>query len=294
MARADVTYKLLGFLDTVELSYGNGVSDDGRVVVGRVHTPTGWRAYRWIPEKGMVTLSDFFPPFVRSDATAVSRDGSIVVGSAEWPSVKLGGLWIGSEEPIFLEGGIGNNAFDIASDNMLVVGTWDATENGPTFAMRWPEPPYEGLMLQAGFGRSAAEAVSDDGSVIVGTIAEEDRSGPWDQAFRWTEPTGLVLLGGLIDIEDMPVDAQWETFSAAHDVSGDGKVIVGRAYTGTDFEAFRWTADSGMVGLGFLPGFGQRSVANAASEDGSVIVGFSGTSLLMQAFIWDADRACAI
>ena len=43
-------------------------------------------------------------------------------------------------------------------------------------------------------------------------------------------------------------------------------------------QAFHWTAESGMLGLGFLLGSGW-STALAASADGSVIVGYSDTTL---------------
>jgi probable HAF family extracellular repeat protein len=56
-----------------------------------------------------------------------------------------------------------------------------------------------------------------------------------------------------------------------------------------DFEAFRWTAPGGMVGLGYLPGGGglaARSEANDVSSDGGVVVGHSSSSVGDQAFRW--------
>ena len=66
-------------------------------------------------------------------------------------------------------------------------------------------------------------------------------------------------------------------FSTAQDVSADGLVVVGfsssdfSAATAAQAEAFRWTADEGMVGLGDLPGGGNGSEAADVSADGSVI-----------------------
>src|ERR1022692_3539255 len=59
-------------------------------------------------------------------------------------------------------------------------------------------------------------------------------------------------------------------------VSGDGSVVVGisgfEPYEGGDtYRAFRWTAGSGMVSLGYLPGGYNDSLTT--SGDGSVIVG---------------------
>src|ERR1019366_6768139 len=52
-------------------------------------------------------------------------------------------------------------------------------------------------------------------------------------------------------------------------------------------EAFRWTAGSGMVGLGHLPGTTDSSVAGV-SADGSVVVGTSYSASSSQAFRWTA------
>jgi probable HAF family extracellular repeat protein len=71
------------------------------------------------------------------------------------------------------------------------------------------------------------------------------------------------------------------TLSAATAVSADGSVVVGSC-TDSNFneEVFRWTASSGMVGLG-TPG--ADSTAKAVSADGSVVVGSNSQG----AFIWD-------
>jgi probable HAF family extracellular repeat protein len=37
-------------------------------------------------------------------------------------------------------------------------------------------------------------------------------------------------------------------------VSADGSVVVGYGNSDSGFQAFRWTEDAGMVGLGDLPG----------------------------------------
>jgi uncharacterized membrane protein len=57
--------------------------------------------------------------------------------------------------------------------------------------------------------------------------------------------------------------------SSASDVSADGSVVVGQWGS----QAFRWTQNTGLVGLGDFPGGLFYSIANAVSADGSVIVG---------------------
>lgn len=61
--------------------------------------------------------------------------------------------------------------------------------------------------------------------------------------------------------------------SQAIAVSSEGTVVVGTTTTAAgNRQAFRWSAQQGMVGLGFMPG-GTSSVATAVSANGAVIVG---------------------
>ena len=80
--------------------------------------------------------------------------------------------------------------------------------------------------------------------------------------------------------------------SIAMAVSADGMTVVGRAENADgDWEAFRWTAAEGMVGLGFLPNSSPYpiSMANDVSDDGTVIVGTSSNGSWLadvEAFRW--------
>jgi probable HAF family extracellular repeat protein len=55
-------------------------------------------------------------------------------------------------------------------------------------------------------------------------------------------------------------------------------------------EAFLWTPNSGMVGLGDLPGGEFGSGAGAVSRDGTFVVGGSWSESGHEAFRWDASR----
>ncbi len=80
--------------------------------------------------------------------------------------------------------------------------------------------------------------------------------------------------------------------SQAYAVSDDGAVVVGRAgWPGAGGQAFRWTSDGGMVGLGFLPtSHDPWSSAHDASADGSVIIGTSTSDELgWEAFRWTLE-----
>jgi probable HAF family extracellular repeat protein len=123
---------------------------------------------------------------------------------------------------------------------------------------------------------------------------------------RWTRLRKLVLvgLGALPSLSLAGSGAAAPVFvplghlpgsdsSAAYAISGDGSVVVGLSVLDAStnrVEAFRWTADGGMVGLGDLPGGDFRSTAQGVSFDGSVIVGSSsGFTFGGEAYRWTAD-----
>lgn len=172
-------------------------------------------------------------------------------------------------------GGGTSRALDVSADGQVVVGVSHTGTRDEAF--RWTATTgMVGLGVLSG-GSSAANAVSADGSVIVGRSG----SGADDRAFRWTAGAGMQDLGVVSDGR-----------SEAFGVSADGAVVVGVSGKGGGTcanltgppcqplpppgteQAFRWTAASGMVGLGTLPlGTANGSHARSVSADGSVVVG---------------------
>ncbi len=141
-------------------------------------------------------------------------------------------------------------------------------------------PSFQGLGdLAGGVFSSEAWGVSADGTVVVGF--SESANGP--EAFRWT------LAGGMQGLGFLPGDLS----SKAEAVSRDGSVVVGTSCSaaencsevGND-EAYCWTAQGGMVSLGFLPGGFNSSSACGVSWDGSVVVGQSFSANGDEAYRW--------
>ncbi len=131
---------------------------------------------------------------------------------------------------------------------------------------------------------SSATGVSADGSVAVGIVFSGEV--PLGEGFRWTAQTGLVGLG------DLPGG---EKLSAAFGVSADGSVIAGTSTSAASnasnppLESLIWTAQTGLVPLGDLPGGTFSSFTNGISADGSTVLGNSDSTLGRQAFRWTAQ-----
>src|SRR4029453_15628695 len=62
-------------------SQANGISANGTVIVGQTTTTAGNEAFMWTSGGGMVSLGDFPTGGTNSTATAISDDGSVIVGA---------------------------------------------------------------------------------------------------------------------------------------------------------------------------------------------------------------------
>lgn len=213
---------------------------------------------------------------VKSQATAISADGRVVVGHSSSAS--------GVEAFRYADGvmtGLGDlpgkspfesYAYDVSADGSVIVGRSGGYGAG---SQRQGFRFANGVMAGLGFlpgvvpvQASAANGVSDDGLVIVG---------------QSTSPAGsraVVLANGM-----------WESigvlpgmiYSAALAVSGDGKAIVGdtgQIYASTGFVH----ADGAMTAFGEAPAAGDWTLPQDASADGRVIVGATRAGDAAEAF----------
>lgn len=287
------SFQGLGGLPGSFSSSASGVSADGSVVVGssqreRTDSPyRGWEAFRWTQGTGMVGLGNLPGGDFGSRASEVSGDGSVVVGygfsntnflkAFRWTQgtgmVELGDL---------PGGGFDNFASGVSFDGSVVVGGSN-TDIGPQ-AFLWTQAmgtvglgDLPGGSSLVGENFSWAQGVSFDGSTVVGY----SQSANGQEAFRWTQATGMVGLG------DLPGG----TFSSiANVVSADGSVVGGGSNSANGWEAFRWTQATGMAGLGDLPGGIFSSYATGISADGSVLVGYSESANGQESFIWNSTQ----
>ena len=205
----------------------------------------------------------FLPNQDGSDASAISANGSTVVGHGAappqaflWSSGAMNGLGT-------LTGDVGSDARGISSDSTVVVG---ASYGTTVQAVRWTAATgMVGLGFLPGGQVSVASAANADGTVVVGSSNTSSSV----EAFSWNSSGGMMPLGFLTSYD----------MSSASGVSVDGATVIGESENSTSgsVQAFRWTAGTGMVGLGFLTG-DDGSSASAVSADGSTIVGVSTNS----------------
>lgn len=166
-------------------SIARGVSTDGSVVVGAAGTSLVSRAFRWTEETGMAPLvdeSDDWP--FGSYAKAVSADGKVVVGwfVPKEQTVPGRDAFRWSEENGLVSlgdvpGESISESTDVSEDGLVIVGFYTQEDGGGAFI--WNE--YDGKQVLAdvltndydldltGWTLKNANAVSDDGLVIVGT-----------------------------------------------------------------------------------------------------------------------------
>ena len=275
------------------------LTGDGSVVVGASYDGNVYgRAARWTSGTGMTDLGTLTGRYSSgSTATAVSRNGSVVVGNSffsnpgsfgidsyshafRWTSA-TGMVDLGTLDGDYLSS---STATAVSSDGLVVVGS----SNGNAF--RWKSATGM-VSLDTWSGRfSSATAVSSDGSVVVGRIINDFFTG---NAFRWSSATGMVDLGTLGALGENMLGTFFgknPIGSEATAVSGDGSVVVGYSYSfgnpadkfgnGFYIHPFRWTSASGMRDLNTLLASAgvdmsgiSLSTATAISTNGQFILG---------------------
>lgn len=233
-------------------------------------------------QPSFVGLGDLPGGQYNSSSTAISPDGSIVVGvgstsqSSEWSF-----RWTRSTGMMPLEVVPGSwdhtAAYAVSADGSTIAGNgrMEVPLGDPAYygqAFRWTQTSgVVGLgELPGGATQSQARDISWNGEKIVGW-SNSTASGQGSEAFIWTAEKGMVGIGGLGDAPGAPL-----VNSDAQGISADGSVVVGSSVGPSgDQEAYRWTEATGMVGIGALWNVNFHSQASDVSADGNTIVGYS-------------------
>jgi len=217
-----------------------------------------------------------------SEATAVSADGSVVVGTSCTASGVQAFRWTDGTGIVGIpipEGLTESWATDVSADANFVLGHGRISDSPPYNyeGFRWHISGQLDRIKSTGVNITA-QGISGDGLIVVGTSWG---TGIIEEAFRWTAEAGLYRLDGL-NGEGVR--------SSAEAVSANGLIVVGhRIYEGLPYgDCFRWT-ESEVIGF-------DAHTANATSSDGSVIVGGldNHDTALFEAYRWTQETGLTL
>jgi uncharacterized membrane protein len=284
---ATSTFRGLGFLPNGTGSSASAISADGKIIVGSATLPGGNRAFRYDVDSSVMT--DLIPgPNFGGDATAISSDGTIIAGNRDgepfvWSSAA--GVRV-----LTLSGATTGVVRGISGDGTIIVG--EAEDNRGSFSAH----PYRWTLSGAsyvpaflpniwkddrqedgldGLGVGAASAATRTGEIVVGQHITE------------------LFAAEAISFSPLSNDAsKLGTRGEAFGISPTGITVVGKRPVGTggtQFEAFRWTAASGIQGLGDIGGGLLSSAGKDVSADGTLVVGFGTGAGGREAVVWQSN-----
>lgn len=201
---------------------------------------------------------------------AISGNGQVVVGVSISGAQPAAFSWTqdGGRQDWLPASLFNTQAVGVSPDARFVVGIAAST---PSTTFGYRRDMQTGQVLSLGnvssFTTSVGKAVSSNGEVVVGRSIRGTGSGTSANdvsvAVRWDSSGVPTPLGYL---------RATGSYSDARAVTPDGTTIVGASYNNGAYEAYRWTAPTGMVALQAPP----RSAfvyANALSTDGRYVAG---------------------
>jgi uncharacterized membrane protein len=247
-----------------QTSEGLGISADGTTIVGESNSvlpDVDNEPFRWTAGGGMVGLGFVNPnPFgdgVSSRATAVSADGSVIVGWTAFLFDDPNRSWRWTSATGLVHNtGPDRRPEDLSSDATLEVGIWnDGDMDSPHEAYLWSavsglvplgDLPWDGDPFDEPEDTdSGARAVSDAG-VVVGF----GQQAAGDTAFIWDAVNGMRPLAQVLEDEYGFDLTGWRLIDAT-DITADGRTIVGRgiAPNGTTQAWIAFLPEPGSLGL---------------------------------------------
>jgi len=234
----------LGTFPGVFTIEANGVTNDGNVIVGGNQyccLGSTAQAWSWAESSGYMGLG-FLPgaQSLRSNAWGISGDGSVVVGDSLGPKGEEAFRWTESDGMVglgFLPGAqfSSSRAAAISNDGSVIIGSSGSPLGAGIEPFHWTESSgMAGLGLLPGALRGYGEAVSGDGTVIVGTMGFDNVDPEVREAFIWKETVGLRNLKDLL-MSDLGLDLNGWILKTATGISADGLTIVGNGINPSGF-----------------------------------------------------------
>ncbi|WP_334158509.1 autotransporter domain-containing protein [Oryzomicrobium sp.] len=269
------TSQLLATPANTTSSAAQAISLDGSTLVGWGIQSGNRIALLWT-SAGVSILPSLAGATTDNKAEGISATGQYAVGfnsvSNQYEAVR----WDIANNSVTalgqLAGGMGSMAKAISADGAIVAGTaFDSLHHQRAFVWREATPVMTELpMLTGAYNQSSAEAISSNGSTVVGLVY-----GSSTRAVYWTVDSTTATVH---DLGTLP----GKTDSWATNISANGQVIIGHSSNGgNDQTAFRWTQANGMQSVAqWLGGFGVSLPsgwhllgASAINQDGKVIAG---------------------
>ncbi|PYB76879.1 autotransporter domain-containing protein [Rhizobium wuzhouense] len=303
------TFTLLGNLGGGR-SFAYGLSGDGKTVVGESQDQDGnSQGFVWNRDTRQMTGIGFLSGGTWSAAVFASYDGSVVAGQAadasgndrafRWTSG--GGLVnLGSFEG---DGQVRLNAMNRDGSALVGYAGYQPANQGVQYrAFRWADGTMQDIHATR-FTRSEARDVSDDGSVVVGSVEMLQQSNSnanptspsgngapspspspggggstVSRGFRWTQETGMITVEEWL--RDAGVSVAEDFSQSATSVSADGKTVIGQEITGDIYIAHVGETSGG----GGTPDGGTGGVISvtdyltSAAQTNSVAIGLQTSS----------------
>ena len=277
----------------------NSVTNEGKV--SGFEMQTGPYAI-WLPDSSntVIQIGGVAPGDGVGGQARFSADGNFICGTSmgtgepemsrynrttkQW--TKLGGLGVSIDGTV-------SGGYNISGDGNTVVGlAWADSIGGNIYstAIAWNET--EDIMdlgtLYPG-ASTRANAVSDDGSIVVGWQFFDS---PWKSAVWEKNPAGGYFPNKyiLIDTAGSATD-EFNQMGECSTVSGDGKWIGGYGDFANEYQPWIWNKDSGIINLGTFPNVGNGNVSGMSS-DASIVVGWFDAQLFgdpVTPFIWTRE-----
>jgi uncharacterized membrane protein len=240
------------------------VNFNGSTVVG----DNGSEHFMWTEQNGLMLIGGVGPQGYGGQ-TDISSDGTVISGTRINPNTGLGELSIYdvATQSWTSLGGIGgssgsstSSAWGISHDGTSIVGLgW--VNAGSAHAIQWTAATgMVDLGSTVSGSSSRANACNGNGSVVVGW--QDSTTG-----FR----QGAIWVNGVQQLLTHPNSG---LASEAGCVSFDGTYVGGSGNSNNNYQAWRYSANTGIEDIGPAPVNGWRGATTGMSDDGSVLVGF--------------------
>lgn len=252
----------LGSLRPGGMSWANAVDGAGTVVVGGALAGGSIHAFRW--ENGVMADLATLPGDSDSFASAISRDGKVVVGDGQGVSTGIRGFRWTADAGMTDLGNLGGgytSAAAVNADGSVVVGTSSLADSSLN-AFRWTSAGMAALGTLTGESESRGTGVSDDGNTVVGYSG--GRGFIWRAALDSSpsSPSNLGNLGTMQDLRNLQTSVLASANTSAQLMSSQGRRLRELSQT----QCIPGTAQRYCLSLGAGGVFGEADASDSAQS----------------------------